>query len=107
MNSSVDQMLKSLLATPERPADENFVRHTVALVRFEQRRHAARRAALSRVGLESIAAGAMLLAFAGAASIGEAAEVVPLFSPAMAGLIALGLWCAVSLRSPARAQAHG
>ena len=107
MTPSTDQMLESLLATPERPADEEFVRRTEALVRFELRRHAARRTAFSWVGLESIAAVAMVLAFAGAARIGEASEVVPLFSPAMAGLVALALWCAVSLRPPARRTARG
>ena len=47
----------------------------------------------------------MLLAFAGAASIGEASDNVALFSPAMAGLNALSLWCMVSLRQPARLTA--
>ena len=49
----------------------------------------------------------MLLAFAGAASIGEASDNVALFSPAMAGLNALSLWCMVSLRQPARSNARG
>lgn len=107
MTDQIAHLLASLLATPQRPPDEGFVRHTQALVRFEQRRQASRRAVFSRAALEAAAAGAMLLAFAGAARIGEASDIVPLFSPAMAGLIALGLWCAVSLAAPARSKARG
>lgn len=107
MTDKVDQILASLLATPARPPDEEFVRHNETLVMFEQRRQAVRRAALSRAALEAAAAGAMLLAFAGAASIGKASEIVPLFSPAMAGLIAISLWCVVSLHQPARSNARG
>ena len=106
MTPSVDQMLASLLATPDRPVDQEFVRQTEALVLFDQRRQGARRTAYARVALEAVAAAAMLLAFAGAARIGEASEVVPVTSPAMAGLVALALWCAVSLRPPARRTAR-
>lgn len=107
MTEPIDDLLATLLATPERPADEHFVRHAEALVRFDQHRRAARHAAFTRVSREAAAGAAMLTAFVAAARIGTAAEVVPLFSPAMAGLIALGLWCAVSLRAPERASARG
>lgn len=100
MTSSTDQMLKSLLATPERPADDKFIHQTEALILFERHRQASRRADYSRVALEAGAAVSMLLAFAGAARIGEASDIVALSSPAAAGLVALALWCAVSLLSP-------
>ncbi len=102
MTSSIDQLLKRFLATPDRPADDEFVRHTEALVAFERYRQAARRAAYSRVAIDATAMGAMLVAFAGAARIGEASDIVPLFSPAAAGLVALAQWCAVSLLAPSR-----
>lgn len=107
MTPSIDQQLATLLATPERPVDEVFITRTAALVAFDQRRRIARRAALSRVALEAAAAGAMLIAFAGAARIGAASGVVAWSSPAMAGLVALALWCAVSLRAPGPRYADG
>ena len=107
MTRSIDQELARLLATLERAVDEEFVALSEALIRFDERRRTLRRAALSRVALEALAAGAILVAFAGAARIGDAAAIIPLFSPAMAGLAALCTWCAVSLRSPPSRHATG
>ena len=106
--TTTDRTLASLLATPERDADAAFVAQVEALVRYDQRRAAARRSAFKRIGIETAAAGAMLTAFAAAARIGAPSDLVPLFSPAMAGLVALGVWAMVSLRVPARrSQAFG
>jgi hypothetical protein len=106
MTDPIDMQLAQLLAAPERAPDEAFVARTEALVRFDRARAAARKAAFARVGLEAMASGAVVAAFAGASRVGEASEQVALFSPAMAGLITLGLWCALTLRSP-RAHAAG
>jgi len=106
--TTTDRTLSSLLATPERDADAAFVSQVEALVRYDQLRLAARRSAFRRIAIETAAAGAMLVAFVAAARIGAPSDLVPLFSPAMAGLIALGVWATVSLRLPARRrQAFG
>lgn len=107
MTDPIDVQLAALLATPKRAPDEAFVARTEALVRFDRARTAARKAAFARVGLEALASGAVVLAFAGAARIGEASEHIALVSPAMAGVIALGLWCALALRSRVQRHAAG
>jgi hypothetical protein len=102
MTDPNDNLLAALLGTPARATDEAFVSQIQALVKYERRQAALRRAAFRRVAIETGAAAAMLLAFVFAAKVGDASDVIPLFSPAMAGLVALGLWVTIFLREPAR-----
>ena len=102
MTDPIDRHLAQLLAIPGRDPDEAFVVRVEALVRFEQYRARRRRAAFQRVAIEAAAGAAVLAAFVGAARIGDPSDVIALFSPATAGLLALALWGAVTLRAPLR-----
>lgn len=104
MTDSIDRSLAGLLATPHRDPDAAFVAHIDALVRYEQYRARSRREAFKRVAMEAAAGAAVLAAFVGAARIGAPSEFISLFSPATAGLIALALWSAVTLRAPFQPQ---
>ena len=104
MTDPIDCSLARLLATPEREPDDAFVARVDALVHYEAYRARRRRAVYQRVAIGAAAGAAVLAAFVGAARIGEPSDIVTLFSPAMAGLLALALWGAVTLRAPRQTQ---
>jgi hypothetical protein len=70
------------------------------VVLAEKKLQAARRVAWTRVAAEMCATGAAILVFVLLArfSPAESGRLIPLFSPAAAGLLLLGLWVAVSVR---------
>ena len=100
MSDDMDRKLAALLALPRAEPDPAFADRVMRSVLAEQRLVAARRVAWTRFAAEMCATGAAILAFVFLArfSPGESGEFVPLFSPAAAGLILLGLWVAVSIR---------
>ena len=113
MSDAIDLKLKALLSSPERPADDAFAMRMTRLVMAEEtllaeRRAAAeekllaaRRAAWKRFGTEMAAAAAAIVVFILLAKAGPAPDssrIVPVFSPAMAGLLLLALWLIVSWR---------
>jgi uncharacterized RDD family membrane protein YckC len=100
MSVDMDMRLASLLALPEAAPDPAFADRVMRSVLAEKRLHAARRVAWTRFAAEMCATGAAILAFVLLArfSPGESGDYIPLFSPAAAGLLLLGLWVAVSVR---------
>ena len=100
MSDDTDRKLASLLALPRAEPDPAFADRVMRSVLAEKRLIAARRAAWTRFATEMCAAGATILAFVLLARLspGESGEFVPLFSPAAAGLLLLGLWVAVTIR---------
>ena len=92
--------LKTMLAAPERAPDELFAARMRRAVMADERIRAGARVAWTRFAAESAAAASAILAWVLLARItptGDSA-FIPLFSPAFAGLILLGLWTAVSVR---------
>jgi hypothetical protein len=108
MTDTLDLQLRALLAAPDRPADELFAGRIERLVLAEERMRVARRAAWRRFATEMAAAAALILVFVVLAKAGPAADsgrIVPLFSPASAGLLLLALWLIVSCRPGSGASA--
>lgn len=109
MSETTELELKALLASPPRPADEAFAMRMTRLVLAEEKLLAARRAAWKRFATEMAAAAAAILVFVLLAKAGPAPDstrIVPLFSPAMAGLLLLALWLVVTWRPGTRLSAH-
>jgi hypothetical protein len=103
MSDDIDRALKALLAAPKRAPDEAFAERVRRAVLAEERMRAAARIAWTRFAAETAAAASAILAFVLLAKLGPAADsgaIIPLFSPAAAGLLLLGLWVAVSARPP-------
>lgn len=101
MTDDLDARLRSILAAPERAPDEAFAVRVRRALLAEQRMRAASRAAWTRFAAEMAATASAILAFILLARLGPAAEsadIVPLFSPAAAGLLLVALWVAVSVR---------
>ena len=104
MTDEMDLQLRSLLRTPDAPADEAFVSHMRQAVLVEQRLSAARSRAWTRFAWEMFATGAAIAAFWLLARLAPADSdgIVPLFSPAAAGILLLSLWVIVSVRPSGR-----
>jgi len=106
-DDEIDARLAALMAEPAPAPDPAFADHVVALARFDLARRRARRRALARVGREALALVAVLATFALLARlpsgpVAGAGDALPLASPAMLGVILLGLWALVVNRpSPA------
>ena len=106
-DDEIDARLAALMAEPAAAPDPAFADHVVALARFDLVRRRARRRAFARVGREALALVAVLATFVLLARLpsGPAAglgDALPLASPAMLGVILLGLWALVVNRpSPA------
>ena len=83
------------------PADNGFTRRVLALAALEDRLAERRRAVRRQLVIEGAALAGILAAFAALAYFGPASDVVPLASPAMAGLLVLGCWLAFGLRGQA------
>ena len=101
MSDEMDLRLRALLAAPERAPDEVFAERVRRAVLAEERMRAATRAAWTRFAAEMAAAASAILAFVLLAKLSPVADsgtIIPLFSPAAAGLLLLGLWVAVSVR---------
>ena len=102
----IDLKLKALLASPARPEDGAFAERVRLRVLAEQRLADAERKAWRRFAAEAAASVGILAAFVllARSAPGEAGEIVPLFSPAMLGLVLLALWVAVAARPGAAAR---
>ena len=102
MSGDTDRKLASLLALPRAEPDPAFADRVMRVVLAEQKLAAARRNAWTRFAAEMCATGAAILAFVLMARfpMPESGDFIPLFSPAAAGLLLLGLWVAVSVRPP-------
>jgi hypothetical protein len=101
MMDEIDLKLQALLRTPDRPEDGQFAERVHRRVLAEQRLADVRRKGWRRFALETAASAAILAAFillARAAPGEGGSDFVPLFSPAMLGLVVLGLWLAVAAR---------
>ena len=99
--NDMDSRLRSLLAARERAPDEAFAQRVHRAVLAEQKLAVARRAAWTRFAVEMMATASLVLAWVLLARIspaGDSGRFIPLFSPAAAGLLLLGLWVAVSAR---------
>ncbi|MEA3038636.1 MAG: hypothetical protein QOE79_1149 [Sphingomonadales bacterium] len=104
MSNDPDLLLKSLLATPDRAPDEGFALRIERLVRIEARMRAARRVAWTRFAVEMVATAALLVAYWRLTRLTPVSpdSVIPLYSPAAAGLLLLALWVGVSVRPGGR-----
>jgi hypothetical protein len=100
MSNDSDLLLKSLLAAPDRPPDEGFALRIERLVRIEERMRAARRVAWTRFAVEMVATAVLLVAYWLLTRLTPVSpdSVIPLYSPAAAGLLLLALWVGVSVR---------
>jgi hypothetical protein len=100
MNGDTDLLLKSLLAVPDRAPDEAFAQRMERLVMLEKKLAAARAVAWRRFAVEMVATAALLAAFLLLSRLTPPApdSIIPLYSPAAAGLLLLALWVGVSVR---------
>jgi hypothetical protein len=100
MSRDPDLLLKSLLAAPERAPDEAFAQRLERLVLIERKLRAARRIAWTRFGAEMLATASLLVAYVLLTRLTPVSpdSVIPLYSPAAAGLLLLALWVGVSVR---------
>jgi hypothetical protein len=100
MSNDSDLLLKSLLAAPDRAPDEGFTLRIERLVLIEAWMRAARRAAWTRFAAEMLATAALLVAYWLLTRLTPVSpdSVIPLYSPAAAGLLLLALWVGVSVR---------
>lgn len=101
MTDPMDLRLQALLSAPERTPDERFVSSVSREILAEERLRAARRAAWERFAIEAAALAAALAAFALLTRLTPAVEsegLVPLFSPAAAGLLVVFLLLGAGLR---------
>ena len=98
----VDARLEALFAESPATPDPAFSDRIMALAAYEQAVRRARRLALRRLASESLALGAVLVTFALLARVAPVAadlsDTIPLASPAMFGLMMLGLWAFVGFR---------
>ena len=100
---SDDDKLVAMFATLDEPvADDGFTGRVLALAALDERMAARRHGAALRIGGEAAALAGVLALFAGLSSIGPASDVVPLASPAMIGLLLLGLWLSLGVRGTVR-----
>jgi hypothetical protein len=107
MNEQIDAQLKTLLVDADRGVDEPFAARMRKLVAIEERLRADRRARWMRFAVEMMATSVVLAAFLLMATVrSEAGDVIPLFSPAGAGLLLLAIWVAVSTRAGAAPISH-
>ena len=109
MTDKTDVMLTGLLAPPARVPDEMFVRAVRLEVEAEQRLRAANRKLLRKFASDLIGGVAIVLAFillARAQPPGPDGMELVLFSPAMLGVLVLGLWAAATLPA-GNAEARG
>jgi negative regulator of sigma E activity len=104
MSDDIDLRIEALLKAPARPSDEAFVARVRGAVELEARLAAARSAAWRRFAAEMAAAAAAIAAFwlLASATPPDSDRIVPLLSPAMAGVMLLALWVAVSVRPSGR-----
>ena len=100
MTDEMDLKVASIFALPETAPDPAFADRVMRAVQAEERMLAARRVAWTRFAAEMCATGAAILVFVLLARFAPAdsGDYIPLFSPAAAGLLLLGLWVAVSIR---------
>jgi hypothetical protein len=101
MNGDLDQQLAALLAAPEREPDEAFALRMRQIVLTDERLRAAQRRAWRKFAFEMAGGAAALLTFILLNSLqapGPEGRELPFFSPAMMGVLLLGLWAAVTLR---------
>lgn len=108
MTAETDLLLKSLLSAPERAPDEDFTLRMERLVLLETKLGVARRIAWTRFATEMVATAALIVAFLLLSRLAPPAadSIIPLFSPAAAGLLLLALWVAVSVRPGASLSGH-
>jgi len=108
MSADTDLLLKSLLSAPERAPDDEFALRMERLILVEQRLAAARRVAWTRFATEMVATAALLVAFLLLSRLAPPGpdSIIPLYSPAAAGLLLLALWVGVSLRPGASLSGH-
>jgi len=107
MSDPLDLRLRTFLAPPRAP-DEVFAMRVRAGIRAEQRLRAARRASWVTFATEMAAGASVIVAFlllSRPLVPFDSGLVVPLYSPAMCGVILLGLWTLVSLRPGHRESA--
>ena len=101
----VDARLQALFAEFPATPSAAFSERIMALVAYEQAERRARRLALRRLASETLALGAVLVAFGLLARVAPVAahltDTIPLASPAMFGLTMLGLWILVDFRPEA------
>jgi hypothetical protein len=101
MTDDLEAGLRNLLAPSPRSPDEPFAERVRRAVLADQRFMEARRRAWRRFAAEAAATGAAILAFMLLGRLGTptgAEGVVPLMSPAMAGILLLGLWVGIGLK---------
>lgn len=98
-----DEKLAALFGDVPPIADDGFTNRVVALAALEDRLALRRRADLARMAREAAALAGVLAAFAGLASAAPSGDVIPFTSPAMIGLVVLGMWMAVGVRGAVRA----
>lgn len=96
-----DTRLAALFDRDEIP-DDGFSARVVALAALEDRLAARRREQGRRITGEALGLAAILIAFAALARSAPTGEVIPLASPAMIGLVLLGIWLGVGLRTATR-----
>ena len=96
-----DARIAALFDEAPPPADDGFTRRVLALAALEDRLAERRRVVRRQLVIEAAALAGVLAAFAALAHFSPPADVVPLASPAMAGLIMLGSWLAFGLRGQA------
>ena len=104
MTDDIDLKLAGLLKAPERGPDEAFVARVRQAVLVEQRLAAARRAAWRRFAGEMAGVAAALAAWWPLARMtpADSEGLIPLVSPAAAGLVMLALLVLVSYRPGGR-----
>ncbi len=98
-----DTKLAALFAEGAPIADDGFTKRVIALAALEDRLAARRRSSVMRIATEGVALASVLAVFAALARLGPPSAVVPLASPAMVGLILLGLWLVIGQRGAVRA----
>jgi hypothetical protein len=94
MSEELDRKLSALLALPDRAPDAAFAARIGLAIAAEERMRARRRALWRRGAGETAAVAVLLLSFLLLAHRGPRlgwSEWIPLSSPAMAGLVLLGL----------------
>ena len=105
-NAELDTRLTALLRTDSaaRPSD-GFADRVMALAAYDLSQRRWRRKTVARVGRETLGLVAVLVVFAVLARMAPSssapADILPLASPAMVGLVMLAMWSVASL-SPAR-----
>jgi hypothetical protein len=105
-DAELDARLTSLLRddSAARPSD-GFADRIMALAAYDLSQRQWRRRTVARIGRETLGLVAVLVVFAVMARMapnsGAPADILPLASPAMVGVVMLAMWSVASL-SPAR-----